>query len=418
MERKRIVVTGMGCISPIGNSVDEAWNSVRNGKSGISRITLFDTSRLRVHIAGEVKNFNSEDYGIPRKSTRKMARFTQYALAATTQAVRDSGYDKDSLKNERCGILIGCCIGGIEAGAEGFEKLSTVGPDRMPPLTTPMMINNEAAANISMYYGIHGFSWTMGTACSSGTDAIGLSADLIRAGRCDVCITGGTDAALTEFSIACYDALQALSKNFNDCPEKASRPFDKSRDGFVIGEGSAILVLEELEHAKKRGAKIYAEIAGYGSSSDAHHITTPLKDGSGAVLAVKQALDEAGIKPEQVEYFNAHGTSTGINDASETQMIKTVFGDHAYKMNVSSTKSMTGHLIGAAGAIEAMFCIKAINDSFVPPTINLDNQDFEGGCDLNYTANIGVERNIEYAASTSLGFGGHNGCLILKKHTD
>ncbi|WP_407399521.1 beta-ketoacyl-ACP synthase II [Treponema sp.] len=415
MERRRVVITGMGCISPVGNSVDAAWNSIKNGISGISTISLFDTSDLRVHIAGEVKNFNPEDFGIEKKSTRKMARFTRYAVAAATQAIKDSGYDKDSLKKERCGILLGCCIGGMEACADGFEKLATVGADRMPPLTTPLMITNEAAANISMFFGLNGFSWTMGTACSSGTDAIGLSAELIRSGRCDMCLTGGTDAPLTRFSIASYDALQALSRNFNDSPEKACRPFDRDRDGFVVSEGSAILVVEELEHAKKRGAHIYAEIVGYGASCDAYHITSPITDGSGAAMAVKEALSDAGLNGEQIGYYNAHGTSTLVNDLAETKMLKTVFGEHAYKMSISSTKSMTGHLIGAAGAIETMFCVKALEDNFIPPTINLENQDFEGGCDLDYTANQGIEKEFEYAATASLGFGGHNGCLILKK---
>lgn len=418
MKKKRVVITGMGCISPVGNSAEEAWHSVKNGISGISEITLFDTSDLRVHIAGEVKNFNPEDYGIAKKSIRKMARFTRYAVAAASQAVKDSGFTKEKLQKEKCGVLLGCCIGGIEAGAEGFEKLAALGADRMPPLTTPLMITNEAAANISMFLGLHGFSWTMGTACSSGTDAIGLSADLIKAGRCNICVTGGTDAALTRFSVASYDALQALSRNFNENPEKACRPFDKDRDGFVIGEGSAVLILEELEHAKKRGAHIYAEIAGFGSSCDAYHIVAPLEDGSGAALAVKDAIENAEIKPEEIGYYNAHGTSTVVNDLAETLMLKSVFGEHAYKMNVSSTKSMTGHLIGAAGAIETLFCVKVLEENFIPPTINIENQDIEGGCDLNYTANKGVPKEINYAATASLGFGGHNGCLILKKYKE
>lgn len=418
MERKRVVITGLGCISPVGNSPETAWDSIKNGKSGISTISLFDTSDLRIHIAGEVKDFDPAAYGIEKKAVRKMARFTRYAVAAASQAVKDSGYDKETLQKEKCGVLMGCCIGGMEACAEGFEKLATSTPDRMPPLTTPLMITNEAAANINMFLGLNGFSYTMGTACSSGTDAIGLSADLIRAGRCDLCITGGTDAPLTRFSVACYDALQALSYNFNDTPEKACRPFDRDRDGFIISEGSAVLILEELEHAKKRGARIYAEVAGFGSSCDAYHITSPINDGSMAALAVKGALEDADIPPEKIDYFNVHGTSTAINDSAETQMLKTALGKHAYNVSISSTKSMTGHMIGAAGAIEALFCVKAINDSFVPPTINLDNQDYEGGCDLNYTPNKGISKNIDYTASTSLGFGGHNGCLILKKFID
>lgn len=417
MERKRVVITGMGCISPVGNSVEAAWDSVKNGKSGISTISLFDTSDLRVHIAGEVRDFNPEDYGLERKSMRKMARFTRYAVAAASQAVINSGYDRESLQKEKCGVLVGCCIGGMEAAAEGFERLAAFGSDRMPPLTTPLMITNEAAANISMFYGLKGLSWTMGTACSSGTDAIGLSAELIRSGRCSICITGGTDAPLTRFSIASYDALQALSIHFNDSPEKACRPFDRERDGFVIGEGSAMFVLEELEHAKQRGATIYAELTGYGCSCDAFHIAAPLSDGSGAAMAMKEAIDDAGISPDEIDYYNAHGTSTIVNDLAETRMLKSVLGDHAHKVSISSTKSMTGHMIGAAGAMEALLCIKAINDSFVPPTINLENQDVEGGCDLNYTPNHGISKDINYAASCSLGFGGHNGCLILKKYS-
>ncbi len=420
MNKKRVVITGMGVVSPVGNSVDEAWENVKNGKSGIGKITLFNTERLGVKIDGEVKNLNVEDYGINPRATRKMARFSKFCLAATAQAVNDSGYTKESLQNEKVGVMIGCCIGGIDATAEGFKKLDDPlsGPSRIPPLTTPLMISNEAAANVNIYYGLKGFSWTLGTACASGTDALGLAVDLIRSGRCDLCISGGTEAAITEFSIASFEALQALSHSFNDEPQKASRPFDKDRDGFVLAEGSAIFMLEELEHAKKRGAKIYAELAGFGSSCDAYHITAPLPDGSGAALAVKEALEDAGLKPEDIQYYNAHGTSTHANDSGESKMLKNVFGDYAYKLHISSTKSMTGHLVGAAGSIEALFCVKAINDEFVPPTINLENPDIEGGCDLNYTPNSGVKAQINAAASASLGFGGHNACVVIKKYTE
>lgn len=420
MNKKRVVITGMGVVSPVGNSVDEAWENVKNGKSGIGKITLFNTERLGVKIDGEVKNLNVEDYGINPRATRKMARFSKFCLAATAQAVNDSGYTKESLQNEKVGVMIGCCIGGIDATAEGFKKLDDPlsGPSRIPPLTTPLMISNEAAANVNIYYGLKGFSWTLGTACASGTDALGLAVDLIRSGRCDLCISGGTEAAITEFSIASFEALQALSHSFNDEPQKASRPFDKDRDGFVLAEGSAIFMLEELEHAKKRGAKIYAELAGFGSSCDAYHITAPLPDGSGAALAVKEALEDAGLKPEDIQYYNAHGTSTHANDSGESKMLKNVFGDYAYKLHISSTKSMTGHLVGAAGSIEALFCVKAINDEFVPPTINLENPDIEGGCDLNYTPNSGVKAQINVAASASLGFGGHNACVVIKKYTE
>lgn len=420
MNKKRVVITGMGVVSPVGNSVDEAWENVKNGKSGIGKITLFNTERLGVKIDGEVKNLNVEDYGINPRATRKMARFSKFCLAATAQAVNDSGYTKESLQNEKVGVMIGCCIGGIDATAEGFKKLDDPlsGPSRIPPLTTPLMISNEAAANVNIYYGLKGFSWTLGTACASGTDALGLAVDLIRSGRCDLCISGGTEAAITEFSIASFEALQALSHSFNDEPQKASRPFDKDRDGFVLAEGSAIFMLEELEHAKKRGAKIYAELAGFGSSCDAYHITAPLPDGSGAALAVKEALEDAGLKPEDIQYYNAHGTSTHANDSGESKMLKNVFGDYAYKLHISSTKSMTGHLVGAAGSIEALFCVKAINDEFVPPTINLENPDIERGCDLNYTPNSGVKAQINAAASASLGFGGHNACVVIKKYTE
>ncbi|MBP5284057.1 MAG: beta-ketoacyl-ACP synthase II, partial [Treponema sp.] len=288
-------------------------------------------------------------------------------------------------------------------------------PSRMPPLTTPLMISNEASANVSIYYGLKGPSWALNTACASGTDAIGLAADMIRSDRVDVCLGGGTEAAITEFAVSTFIKLIALSHSYNDCPQKASRPFDKDRDGFVMAEGSAMFMLEEYEHAKKRGAKIYAEVAGVGTSCDAYHITSPLKDGSGAALAVTEALNDAGIKAEEVQYYNAHGTSTHANDVGETNMLKLAFGEHAKKLHISSTKSMTGHLVGAAGAIEALFCVKAINDSFIPPTINLDNQDIEGGCDLDYTPNKGISCNVDVAASASLGFGGHNGCIILRK---
>lgn len=420
MNKKRVVITGMGVVSPVGNTVEDAWQNVKNGKSGIGKITLFNPERLGVKIDGEVKNLNVEDYGINPRATRKMARFSKFCLAATAQAVNDSGYTKESLQNEKVGVLIGCCIGGIDATAEGFKKLDDPlsGPSRIPPLTTPLMISNEAAANVNIYYGLKGFSWTLGTACASGTDALGLAVDLIRSGRCDLCISGGTEAAITEFSIASFEALQALSHSYNDNPQKASRPFDKDRDGFVLAEGSAIFMLEELEHAKARGAKIYAELAGFGSSCDAYHITAPLPDGSGAALAVKEALEDAELVPQDIQYYNAHGTSTHANDSGESQMLKNVFGDYAYKLHISSTKSMTGHLVGAAGSIEALFCVKAINDNFVPPTINLENPDLEGGCDLNYTPNVGLNAQINAAASASLGFGGHNACVVIKKYTE
>lgn len=415
-KRKRVVVTGMGCVSPVGNNVEKAWENIKNGHSGVSRITLFDPSRLDVKIAAEVKDFNIEDYGISSRAVRKTARFSKFCLGASEQALKDSLWTADALRKEKCGVLVGCCLGGMDAVSLGYEKLydPSVTLDRMPPLITPMMISNEAAANVSIYYGLQGFSWTLGTACASSSDALGLAAELIRSGRCNVCICGGTESCITEFCMASFTALQALTVKFNEEPQKASRPFDKDRSGFVVGEGSAMFVLEEYESAKARGAKIYAELAGFGSSCDAYHITSPLKDGSGAALALKAALEDAGLEGKDIQYYNAHGTSTGLNDVAETNMLKLALGESAKKIHISSTKSMTGHMIGAAGAMEALFCIKAINEGFVPPTINLENQDVEGGCDLDYTANAGIKTPVQVAATASLGFGGHNSCLIFR----
>jgi 3-oxoacyl-[acyl-carrier-protein] synthase II len=421
MSKRRVVITGLGCVSPVGNSVEETWNSVKNGKCGVTNITLFDSSRLPVKVAAEVKDFDITKYGIDSKATRKMARFSKFCLAASAQAISDSCYTAESLKAEKMGVMVGCCLGGMEATEAGFNKFCdpSAGPDRLPPLTTPLMISNEAAANVNIYYGFQGLSWTINTACASGTDSLGLATDLIRSGRADVMLAGGTEAAITEFSIATFVKLQALASKYNDTPEKASRPFDRDRDGFVMAEGSAMFILEEYEHAKARGAKIYAEVAGFGSSCDGYHITAPLPDGSGAAKAVKLALEDAGIAPNEIQYYNAHGTSTHANDSGETAMLKLALGEeNARKLHISSTKSMTGHLVGAAGAIEALFCVKAINEGFIPPTINIENQDIEGGCDLDYTPNKGIACDVKVAASASLGFGGHNGCIIIKKFED
>ena len=421
MSKRRVVITGLGCVSPVGNSVEETWNSVKNGKCGVTNITLFDSSRLPVKVAAEVKEFDITKYGIDSKATRKMARFSKFCLAASAQAISDSGYTAESLKAEKMGVMVGCCLGGMEATEAGFNKFCdpSAGPDRLPPLTTPLMISNEAAANVNIYYGFQGLSWTINTACASGTDSLGLATDLIRSGRADVMLAGGTEAAITEFSIATFVKLQALASKYNDTPEKASRPFDRDRDGFVMAEGSAMFILEEYEHAKARGAKIYAEVAGFGSSCDGYHITAPLPDGSGAAKAVKLALEDAGIAPNEIQYYNAHGTSTHANDSGETAMLKLALGEeNARKLHISSTKSMTGHLVGAAGAIEALFCVKAITEGFIPPTINIENQDIEGGCDLDYTPNKGIACDVKVAASASLGFGGHNGCIIIKKFED
>ncbi|MBQ8211141.1 MAG: beta-ketoacyl-ACP synthase II [Treponema sp.] len=417
MNQRRVVVTGLGAVSSVGNDVKTAWNAVKNGESGIDKITLFDASEHLVQIAGEVKNFSLENYGVDKKVARKMSRFGKFLLGASIEAVKDAGFDKESIAKENAGIVSGVGIGLAEHVDSSFEKFydPNAGVNRIPPMTAPLVLNNEAAAGVAMHFGIHGPAWTLSTACASGTDSLGLALDMIRLGRMDVCIAGGTDANITGFNIGCYQALSALTNKFNDNPKAASRPFDKDRSGFVMGEGAAVLILEEYEHAKARGAHIYAEVAGFGSSSDAYHITAPCPDAAGALVAMKKAFDDAGIKPEEVQYYNAHGTSTSANDTAETILLKSFFGEHAYKLKISSTKSETGHMVGAAGSMEAIFCIKAIEEGFVPPTINLDNPDLEHGCDLDYTPNVGVKMDVNVACSCSLGFGGHNGCIIFKK---
>lgn len=415
---KRVVITGLGAVSSVGNNADETWNNVKNGVSGVDKISLFDASDYQVQIAAEVKNFSLDSYNVDHKLSRKLSRFSKFLLGASIEAVTDAGFSKENLKDENAGIITGIGIGLSDGLDSGYKKFLEAGANRLPPLTAPLSLNNEAPAAVSMYYGIQGPSYTISTACASGTDAINLATDLIRLGRMDVCLAGGTDANITGFNIACYQVLQALTSRFNDNPKAAIRPFDKDRSGFVMGEGSAVLVLEELEHAKKRGAKIYAEIAGVGSSSDAYHITAPLEDGSGGAIAMKKAFEDAKMKPEEIQYYNAHGTSTSANDKAETKMLKNVFGDYAYKLHISSTKSETGHMVGSAGSIEALLCVKAIQEGFVPPTINLENPDLENGCDLNYTPKTGVKAEINAAASCSLGFGGHNACIIIKKYKE
>ena len=411
---RRVVVTGMGVVSPLGNSLDETWQGIKEGKSGIANITGFDCTDYKVQIAAEVKDFDASQF-VDKREARKMARFTQFAVAAAVQAIKDAGLTKETIDADRTGIMLGNGIGGFEIYESSFKKYFESGPARIPPMTVPLLIPNEAAGNISMLFGIHGPSWTLATACASGTDALGNALDMVRSGRVDMCLAGGTEATVTGFGISCFTILQTLASDYNSEPAKACCPFDKKRSGFIMGEGAAILILEEYEHAKKRGAKIYAEFAGYGSSSDAYHLTSPDPSGTGGALAMTKALQDAGVKPEDVQYYNAHGTSTPINDPAETAMIKKAFGDHAYKMKVSSTKSMTGHCLGAAGALEAVFCVKAIQDGFFPPTINLTEPDLEAHCDLDYVPNKGLSGDIRCAASGSLGFGGHNGVVVFKK---
>ena len=413
-----VVVTGLGAVTPIGNTVDETWASVRAGKSGIAKITEFDASDYACQIAGEVKGFDPSEW-MDKKEARKMGRYTQLAVAAAMQAMKDSGLSESAMDGARSGVIMGNGIGGFDVIESSIKKYFDLGNKRIPPLSIPMLIPNEAAGNISMILGLHAPSWTIATACASSTDALGVALDQVRYGRMDICFAGGTEATVTGYGIGCFLGLKTLATSYNADPEKASRPFDKKREGFVMGEGAAILVLEEYEHAKARGARIYAEFAGYGGSSDAYHITSPDPTGEGGALAIRNALEDAGLKPEDVQYYNAHGTSTPVNDPTETQMLKKAFGDHAYKMKVSSTKSMTGHCLGGAGAIEALFCVKAIEDGFYPPTINLDEPDIEAGCDLDYVPNVGFDASadggISCALSGSLGFGGHNGVVAFRR---
>ena len=415
MEKRRVVITGMGAITPIGNSVAETWESIKAGKSGIDTITHFDASINKVHYAAEVKNFDPALY-MDAKDARKMARFSQYAVAASKMALEDANLLGNAEILEDTGCILGVGIGGFEITESNCISYYKSGCVKTAPMTIPELIPNEAGGNVCMQFGLHGPCQAVSTACSSGTDALGVAFDMVRSGRIDCCLAGGAESTINGYAIVSFEVLHALSNSFADDPKKASRPFDKKREGFVMGEGSAILVFEEYEHAKARGAKIYAEVMGYGSSCDGYHLTSPNPDGIEGAKCMKYALKDAGMDPSEIQYYNAHGTSTKINDPSETNMIKNAFGiENAKNLHISSTKSMHGHCLGATGAIEAMICVKAINDSYVPATINLDEQDIEGGCDLNYTPNKGIEANIDAAMSATFGFGGHNGAIIVKK---
>ena len=415
MEKRRVVITGMGAITPLGNSVEETWAGIKAGKSGIGPITLFDASKNKVHYAAEVKNFDPALY-MDSKDARKMARFTQFGVAAAKMALEDSGLMGNEAVLDETGIVLGVGIGGLEETEADVLGMSRMGGVKTNPMAIPKLIPNEVGGNIAIQFGVHGPVESIATACSSGTDALGAAFDMVRSGRLDCCLSGGAESTICQFGIVGFEVLHALSTGFDDDPTKASRPFDKDRNGFVMGEGSAILVLEEYEHAKARGAKIYAEIAGYGASCDGYHLTAPNPDGICGSKCMTRALKDAGMDPSEIQYYNAHGTSTMKNDSSETNMIKIAFGEeNARKLKISSTKSMHGHCLGATGAIEAMVCVKAIQDSFVPCTKNLDNPDIEGGCDLDYVPNKGIEMNIDAAMSATFGFGGHNGAIIVKK---
>ncbi|HQV63642.1 MAG TPA: beta-ketoacyl-ACP synthase II [Anaerolineales bacterium] len=407
--RKRVVVTGLGCVSPVGNNVNDTWQALLAGKSGAAPITAFDASAHKTKFAAEVKGFDPVAL-FGTRDARKMDRFSQFATAATLEAMEQAGLKVDESNRDRVGILIGTGIGGIITLLEQYEVLRERGPERVSPFLIPMMISDNAAGNIAIRIGARGPNMALATACASGTNALGEAAEMIRRGSADVMIAGGAEAAITALSMAGMNVMTALSTR-NDDPQTASRPFDKNRDGFLMGEGAGILILESLEYAQARGAKILCEFSGYGTTDDAHHISAPAENGAGAAISMSLALQNADLKPEDVSYINAHGTSTYLNDKSETAAIKTVFGEQAYKIPVSSTKSMTGHLLGASGAVEAVFSAMAIMNNILPPTINYETPD--PVCDLDYVPNQPRKAEPNYVMSNSFGFGGHNATLIL-----
>ncbi|MFO2972269.1 beta-ketoacyl-ACP synthase II [Legionella pneumophila serogroup 10] len=411
MNSRRVVVTGMGMLTPVGLNVEETWRNILAGVSGVGLVEDFDTTEYPTKIWAKVKNFNVENH-MPIKDARKMDVFTQYGMAAADEAMLDSGLKIDEVLSRRIGVAVGAGIGGIQTITNNQDKLVAGGPRKVSPFFIPAGIINMVAGQISIKHNLKGPNISVVTACTTGTHNIGLAGRIIAYGDADVMICGGAEMTTTPLCLAGFSAVRSLSKR-NDEPEKASRPWDKDRDGFVMGEGAGILVLEEYEHAKARGAKIYAELVGFGMSGDAYHITAPDEDADGASRAMEAAIQDAGIDPRQVDYINAHGTSTYLNDLNETKAIKRVFQNHAYDLAVSSTKSMTGHLLGAAGAVEAIISILAIRDQVAPPTINLDNPD--EGCDLNYVAHVPQSRTINYVLSNSLGFGGTNGSLLFKR---
>ena len=411
-KNRRVVVTGMGAITPIGNSVEEFWNGIKEGKTGFGPITYFDTADYRCKLAAEVKDFDPTQY-MDKKSARRMEQFCQFAVAAAGQAIADAGLIMEQEDPYMVGCSVGSGIGSLQAMEREYDRLKEKGPGRVGPMLVPLMISNMAAGNVSIAYGLKGKSLNVVTACATGTHSIGEAYRTIQYGDADVMIAGGTESSITPIGIAGFSALTALS--FSEDPERASIPFDKERNGFVMGEGSAIVVLEELEHAKRRGAKIYAELTGYGCSSDAYHITSPAEDGSGAATAMLNALKDGGVAPEELTYINAHGTSTHHNDLFETRAIKLAFGEHAYDMKINSTKSMVGHLLGAAGAVEFVTCVKEIQEGYIHRTVGL--RETEEELDLNYCRDS-YKEEVPYALTNSLGFGGHNASLLLKKYTE
>ena len=412
MER-RVVITGLGALTPIGNSTEDFWDGIKAGKCGIDQITKFDITNFKVKLAGELKGYNPEDY-FERRQAKRLDKFSQYAMVASREAWKDSGLDKETENMERVGIIIGSGIGGIETIEEENEKCIRKGPDRVSPMYIPMGILNMATGNVAIDIGAKGESMAMVTACASGTHCIGESFRMIKHGYQDVVLAGGTEAGITPLGIAGFTNIKALTKT--EDKTRASIPFDKERSGFVMGEGAGLIILEELEHARKRGAKIYAEIVGYGASSDAYHITSPAPEGEGGARAMENAIKDANLKPEEITYINAHGTSTHLNDSCETSAIKKALGEASKKVMVSSTKGHTGHLLGAAGGVEAIVCVKAIDEGIVPPTIGYKVSDEE--CDLDIVPNKARKAEVTVAMSNSLGFGGHNSSIIFKKYED
>lgn len=420
MELKRVVVTGLGAVTPLGNTPEETWENMVKGVSGAAPITLFDATNFKTQFACEVKNWNPNEW-IDRKDARKMDRYAQLAMASAVQGVKDSGLDLDQVDKNRVGVIYGVGIGGIKTFEEeaSYYALNKEKGPRFSPFFIPKMIADIAAGQISIHFGFHGPNFTTTSACASSTNALADAFNLLRLGKADVIVAGGAEAAICECGVGGFNAMKALSTR-NDDPTHASRPFSASRDGFVMGEGAGCLILEELEHAKARGARIYAEMVGEGESADAYHLTASHPEGLGAKLVMEAALADAQLQPEDIDYVNVHGTSTHVGDISEAKAIKEVFGEHAYKLNISSTKSMTGHLLGAAGAVEALACVKAVSEDIVPPTINHDEEDKDPEIDyaLNYTFNQAQKRTVRAALSNTFGFGGHNACVIFKKYAE
>ncbi|MEJ2561742.1 MAG: beta-ketoacyl-ACP synthase II [Anaerolineales bacterium] len=411
MARNRVVVTGLGCISPLGNDTDSTWEGIVAGRSGVGPITLFDPVDLKTQIAAEVKDFDPEEQ-LGRRLARHTDRFTQFALVATDEALKHAGLEYDEKQSERIGVVMGCGIGGLSTLIAEYDKFKEQGPRRISPFLVPMMLPDSAVGQIAISYGLRGPNMAIVTACASATNAIGEATEMIRRGAADVIVSGGSESPIINIAMAGFNVIDAISSR-NDDPTAASRPFDLDRDGFVVGEGAGILILESLEHAAARSAPVLAEVTGYAATNDAFHVSAPAVGGAGAAACMRLALEDAGLKPEDIDYINAHGTSTKLTDASETAAIKTTFGKTAYEVPISSTKSMTGHLTGAAGGVEAIFCVKAIQDSVIPPTINYTTPDPE--CDLDYVPNEARKSELTHAMSNSFGFGGHNACLILSK---